>query len=149
MNDSENTADPFSNVEIVAVIGGTVDCAGNLHEDVKMCRVIQVGENDILVNELGSYSERTGIVPKAVCIPISASYEQLVASKVETAELGDLVMYHGKIDWKDKGATQITGILCEMIYRLGTPSRVKILSGGEMQEVDFGQLLVLQKKAKK
>ena len=72
-----------------------------------------------------------------------------MASNVETAELGDLVMYYGKRDWKDKPATQITGILCEMIYRLGVPSRVKILSAGEMQEVDFGQLLVLQKKAKK
>ncbi len=149
MNDSENSGDPFSNIEIVAVVGGTVDCAGNLSEDVRMCKVLQVGESDILVAELGSYSERTGIVPKAVCIPISASYDQLVASKVETAELGDLVMYYGKRDWKDKGPTEVTGILCEMIYRLGAPSKVKILSGGNMQEVDYGQLLVLQKKAKK
>jgi len=111
MNDSENTGDPFSNIEIVAVIGGTVDCAGNLHEDVRMCRVIQIGENDILVSEMSTYSPRVGVVPKAMCVPISASYDQLVTSKVETAELGDLVMYYGKRDWKDKGPTQITGIL--------------------------------------
>ncbi len=149
MDDFSNKKDPFSGVEIVAVIGGTIDCAGNLRDDVKICRVVQIGESDILVADTGSYTERIRVVPKDVCIPISTSYERLVTARTSIPELGDLVMYHGKLDWKDKSATQITGILCELTYRVGTPSRAKLLSGGEMKEVEFSELLVLQKKVKK
>jgi|TARA_R110002060_G_scaffold4823_12_gene7564 hypothetical protein len=149
MNNPDNKEDAFSGTEIVAVIGGTVDSSGNLNENVKVCRVIQVGENDILVRESGAFTERTQVVPKSLCIPINISYERLVTSQVADPCLGDLVMFYGKLDWKDKSSSQIAGILCELVYNMGRPIKAKILSDGEMKEVEFQGLLVLQKKYQK
>lgn len=149
MNNSDDNEDPFLDAQIVAVIGGTIDSSGNLRDDVKIYRVIQTGENDILVSETGAFSERTFIVPKSLCVPISTSYDRLVTARTDIPELGDLVMYYGKLDWKDKTSTQIAGILCELTYRAGIPSAAKLLSNGEMKEVEFKHLLVLQKKHQK
>jgi hypothetical protein len=149
MNNPDNKEDVFSGIKIVAVIGGAVDSSENIREDVKICHVIQVGENDILVRETSTFTERTAIVPKTLCVPINISYERLVAAEVNTPQLGDLVMFYGKLDWKEKSSTQLTGILCELMYSMGSPSKAKILSGGEMKEVEFKDLLVLQKKYKK
>jgi hypothetical protein len=149
MNNPDNKEDVFSGIEIVAVIGGVIDSSENVQEDVKICRVIQVGENDILVRETSTFTGRTVIVPKALCIPINISYERLVAALVEKPQLGDLVMFYGKLDWQDKSPARITGILCELVYSMGAPSKAKILSEGEMKEVEFKGLLVLQKKYQK
>jgi hypothetical protein len=146
MNDSSDTENIFSNIKIIAIVGGTIDSAGNLHEDVKICRVIQAGEDDILVSEIGGYGECTSVVPKSLCVPIDISYERLVAAEVLVPKLEDLVMYYGKLDWKDKSPSCITGILCELTYKLGVPTKAKLLSDGGMKEVDFSRLLVLQKK---
>ena len=147
MNDQSNSNDAFVDAQLVAVIGGTIDCAGNLREDIKICKVVQVGESDILVTEASSYmQERSVVVPKALCVPLSASFDQVASSKTLVPELEDLVLYHGKLDWKDKKASQVTGILCEIKYQYGVPHKAKLLFGGQMQEVPFGDLLVLQRK---
>lgn len=141
-------SDRFSDVKKVAVIGGTIDCAGNLSEEIRICTVVQVGENDVMVTEEGfSRGSIPAIVPKSLCVPLHASYETLIEAKKAEAELGDLVFYSGKLNWKDKESSQIAGILCEIRYRLGTRSIGRVLINNEMQEVDYNNLLVLQKKA--
>ena len=142
-----SNSDRFSDVKKVAVIGGTVDSSGHLSEEIRICSIIQVGENDILVTAEGArYASAPAIVPKSLCIPLHASYESVIEASPSRAELGDLVYYSGKLDWKDKEASQIAGILCEIRYRLGVRSTGRILVDGEMKDVDYHHLLVLQKK---
>jgi hypothetical protein len=107
-----------------------------------------VGEDDILVTEEGTrFGVTPTIVPKSLCIPLHASYKSVIEATPTKAELGDLVYFSGKLDWKDKEASQIAGILCEIRYRLGIRAVGRVLIDTEMQDIDYGQLLVLQKKA--
>jgi hypothetical protein len=138
----------FSNVKKVAVIGGTIDSTETLQAEIRICSVIQVGEADIMVTEDGvNYGSKPIIVPKSLCIPIHTSSDKLLTSKKCTPELGDLVFYCGKLDWKDKTEAQLAGILCEIHYRTGIPIRGSLLIEGEMKAVEFDHLMVLQKKA--
>ena len=146
MSDSNEIADAFADVKLVAVIGGTIDCGQNLRESVRICSVVEVGESDILVRDSGAYTERTAIVPKSLCIPIHATYEEITKSAPSVPKLGDLVLYYGKLEWKDKEPTRIAGILCELKYDLGSPVKAKVLVGGAMKEVEYSGLLVLQSK---
>lgn len=148
MDDQTNKADAFANATLVAVIGGTIDCSGNLQEEVRICRVVQSGESDILVNEVGSFTEKSKIIPKSLCVPLVATFKQVETAEVLKPKLGDLVLYYGRIEWKDKTPSKITGILCEILYRYGAPYKAKLLSGGKMQEVGWGDILVLQRKNK-
>ena len=142
-----NNFDRFSDVKKVAVIGGTIDSSGNLNEEIRICSVIQVGEDDIFVAEESSrYGGAPVIVPKSLCIPLHTSYEVVAAAQPTQPELGDLVFYSGKLDWKDKTVSQLAGILCEIRYRIGVRHLGRILIDGEMKEVDYSRLLVLQKK---
>jgi len=146
MSDSEKSLDPFADAKLVAVIGGTIDSGENLRESVRVCSVLEVGENDILVKDTGTYTERTAIVPKSLCVPIHATFEEVSLAAPQIPQLGDLVLYYGKLEWKDKTPTRIAGILCELKYDLGTPSKAKVLSSGKMKEVEYSGLLVLQSK---
>jgi hypothetical protein len=146
MNHQTNKVDTFVEGKLVAVIGGTIDCAGNLHEEIRICRTIHVGEKDILVNEVGSFTEKFAIIPKSLCIPLPATFQQVESAEILRPRLGDLVLYYGRLDWKEKKVSTVTGILCEITHRFGTTYRAKLLSGGEMKEVPFGDILVLQRK---
>ena len=142
-----NNSDRFSDVKKVAVIGGTVDGAGHLNTEIRICSVLQAGENDLLVTEEGSrFSSSATIVPKSLCIPLHTSYESVIEALPTRAELGDLVFFSGKLDWKAKEASQIAGILCEIRYRLGIRTTGRVLIDNEMQDVEYNKLLVLQKK---
>jgi hypothetical protein len=148
MNDSSPENDPFLNAKYVAVLGGIIDCSGSLREEIRICEIVQAGESDVMVSDAGlSYSSKTVIVPKALCIPLPADYETIVQAKVAKPELGDLVFFCGKLNWKEKENITIAGILCEIKYRVGTPVLGGILLDGEIKEVDYTSLLVLQKKA--
>ena len=75
-------SDRFSDVKKVAVIGGTIDCSSTLSEDIRICTVVQVGEDDVMVTEEGFNRGATAtIVPKSLCIPLHTSYETLVGAK--------------------------------------------------------------------
>ncbi len=148
MKDSDAGGDPFLNAKYVAVLGGTIDCSGGLHEELRICEIVQVGESDVMVADGGlSYSSRPIIVPKTLCVPLPADYETIVSAATAKPELGDLVFFCGKMTWKDKDNTTIAGILCEIKYRAGIPTTGRILLDGEMKDVDYPALLVLQKKA--
>jgi len=144
-----NNLDRFSDIEKVAVIGGTVDGAGHLSTEIRICSVVQVGENDVLVIEEGPrFGSPQVIVPKSLCIPLHTSYQTVIEAVPTKPELGDLVFFSGKLDWKDKEASQLAGILCEIRYRLGVRATGRVLIDNEMKDVDYNHLLVLQKKAK-
>jgi len=146
MSDSNEIPDAFADAKLVAVIGGTIDCGQNLRESVRVCSIVEVGESDILVRDSGTYTERTAIVPKSLCVPIHATYEEVMEATPAVPNLGDLVLYYGKMEWKDKEPTRLVGILCEMKYDLGSPVKAKVLVGGVMKEVEYSGLLVLQSK---
>ena len=138
----------FIGIKKVAVVGGTIDSAETFQEEIRICSIVQVGETDIMVVEDGvSYSSKPIIVPKSLCIPLHTSSDKLLASKRCIPELGDLVFYCGKLEWKDKKETQLVGILCEIHYRTGIPVRGRLLIEGEMKAVDYENLMVLQRKA--
>ena len=152
MNDVTKRKDSFADAKYVVVLGGVVDCSGGLQESLKIYKVLQVGEFDLMAVETGSltasFNKRPVIVPKDLCVPVRVSHEQLISSGVTQAELGDLVFFQGRQTWKDQADTQFAGILYEIVYSSGRPDTGKILVDGSLQEADYRSLLVLQKKRK-
>lgn len=136
--------DTFSNVRQVAVLGGNVDSSGMTSQTVKVCNVVQVGEDDIMVEDPNGYSIKFVIVPKSVCVPISANASQLMNSKSLDARLGDLVLTVQRSDWKEKEPLKTVGILYEIKYELGKPALLTLLVGNEFKTVKDENVLVLQ-----
>tara|TARA_B100001250_G_C19448852_1_gene635066 strand:- start:259 stop:702 length:444 start_codon:yes stop_codon:yes gene_type:complete len=136
--------DPFKDVKQVAVIGGKIDTNGLTSQSVKVCKVLQVGEVDIMIEDTSSYSSTVVIVPKSICVPIVAKATQLRNSRVSKPQLGDLIYTVQRVDWKDKKPTKTVGILYEVKYELGQPATLTILVGDEFRTVKNENILVLQ-----
>ena len=136
--------DQFKDVRQVAVIGGKIDTNGLTSQSVKVCKVLQVGETDIMIEDTSSYTATVAIVPKSICIPIVAEATQLRNSKVSIPKIGDLVYTAQRHDWKDKKPTKTVGILYEVKYELGQPATLTILVGDEFCTVKNENILVLQ-----
>ena len=137
----------FEELKIVAVMGGTLDNAGNFAERVSLCRIVAVGEDDLLLESLAAtYRDEIYKAPKSLCVMVSIPPETLKSSSILDPEMGDLVISYEKKKWSDKAPTKLIGILCEMSYVAGTPSTCKILSNGEFESVGYESLMVLQKR---
>ena len=145
-NGQDKESSRFCGVKMVAVIGGTIDVGGNLCEDVQVCHIIEVGESDLLVRDNSKYTEKIVVVPKSLCIPLPITGDKLKLARKAVPKLGDLVLFYGKLDWKDKGETKLIGIMCEVKYQLGNPITATLLAGDEMKIVEYNSLLVLQRK---
>ena len=136
--------DPFKDVKQVAVIGGKIDNNGLTSQSVKVCKVLQVGETDIMIEDSSSYTATVTIVPKSICIPIIAKATQLRNSRTSIPKIGDLVYTVQRSDWKDKKPTKTVGILYEVKYELGQPATLTVLVGDEFRTVKNENILVLQ-----
>jgi hypothetical protein len=128
-------------------MGGTIDNAGNFEERVSLCRIVAVGEDDLLLETLaGTYRDEIYKAPKSLCVMVSIPRETLKSSSILDPEMGDLVISYEKKKWSDKVPTKLIGILCEMSYLAGGPSTCKILCNGEFESVSYESLMVLQRR---
>ena len=134
--------------DLVAVFGGEIGKEDRVADRVAICKVLVVGELDLLVEESGGRFSRlsTHLVPKGLSIKLEMNPEYLESKTVLTPQLGDLVLAYSRDSFKNEAATNTTGILFKITYKLGKPHVCTIISGDEMKEVPADDLVVLQRK---
>ena len=73
----------FEEEKIVAVMGGSIDNAGNFSENVHLCTIVAVGEEDLLLKSLrGTFrDEEVYKVSKELCVPVLIPKEKLTEFK--------------------------------------------------------------------
>ena len=130
----------------VAIAGGAVDSTGVIQTAVTICTVEQVGEKDLLVR-FDRSSSGAQIIPKSICTPIKFDAVTLSTSQVLRPQLGDMVYYKGKVNWRDKDETAIAGTVYEIKFREGKPVSANVHTGTGMQDLPYDQLMVLQTKS--
>ena len=141
-----NDTPEYSVDDRVIIFGGVVDTNGVIESNIQTAKVIQVGEKDLLVsiNNFSTYD----VVPKQICIPLRSDPTGLSAPPLKP-QIGDMVYFKGKEQWRDKEETTIVGVVYEIAYAGGRPTSVKIHSAGEMKVLDYRSLLVLQRNSEK
>ena len=140
--------DLFEEGKFVAVMGGSIDNAGNFSESVDMCVIVAVGEDDLLVRPTRGHfrDDEISKVSKELCVIVSIPKEKLLQSEALRPRLGDLVLSYEKKKWSDKSFTRMVGILCEISFAAGNRKSAKILCNGEFATVGFDGLMVLQRR---
>lgn len=134
----------FEKGDLIVVINGKVD--NNLYAlpSVSICHVLEVGELDLFVEYKDSVHL---VISKELCIPVRIKADVLSDSAPLVPKIGDLIMYHGKLNWRDEGPRTITGTVYEVEFKFGKPAYAKVLhSADEMTVVPYDNLLVLQRK---
>lgn len=140
---------PFEANDLVAVFGGDVCKKEKIADQVTICRVLAVGELDLLVEEASERFSRLGtyVVPMSLCKKLEINPACLDTSTALVPQIGDLVLSYTRESYKKKEPEQITGILFKITYKLGKPYTCTLISGEEMKEVSANDLIVLQQKA--
>lgn len=142
--ESRQVDSSFEKGGLVVIISGKVDSSKYADPSVSVARVLEVGEHDLFLEH---DSSNHIVVSKKLCVPIQMKSDVLTKSAPLLPKIGDMIMYHGKLSWRDKGVTTITGTVYEIEYRLGSPAYVKVLSSNSgMKVVPYENLLVLQTK---
>ncbi len=136
--------DIFKGVKLVAVVGGKIDSSGLASQSVKVCKVLQVGEADIMVEDSAAYTPRLRVVPKSICIPVRVSPSKF-SQTTQSPEVGDLIITFQREDWKAKDYEKIAGIVYGIKYEYGAPVGYQLLIGDEFKTVKNENVLVLQK----
>ena len=136
--------------DLVAVFGGEIGKEGKSAEDISICKVSVVGEKDLIVESSSHRFIRNThyTVPKNICCKLFMNPDLLATEGILKPNIGDLVLSFTRDSYKDENPEQITGILYKITYQLGKPHKCSILSGSEMKEVQYNNLLVLQSKIK-
>lgn len=134
----------FERDDYVAVLSGALDSTGVVSSSVTICTVIHVGCDDLFVETKQSSPSRF-IVSKKACTKISVTPEKISGCHPTKAQIGDMVLYHDKIKWSDKTPSKIIGTVYEINYRAGAPHTATVMSGTEMVQLSYSNLLVLQK----
>ena len=138
----------FTDIQEVAVLGGSVDNSGMTSQSVKICSVVELGEHDLAVRDDSGYTTQIFIVPKSICIPICITQPQLEDAVLEP-KTGDLVFSAQKKDWKSKEAKSYVGILWEIEYEMGHPAYAHVLIDNEIQRIRYENMMVMQRCNKK
>jgi len=140
----------FSTGDLVAVFGGEIGKEGKSADEIDICKVVVVGERDLIVESASQRFIRSHhvTVPQNICSKLKLDPDTLSKNKTLDPKIGDLVMSYVKDSFKDEDAEQITGILYKINYRFGKPSKCSLLLGNESKEVSYDSLLVLQSKNK-
>ena len=136
--------------DLIAVFGAESGKEGKKADSVSLCKVVSVGEKDIIVEEkdVPSYSSRKPyyIVPKSICHKLAIDPDTVTSASLLIPKIGDLVLSYIKEAFKNEDPVEITGILYKITYKLGKPLTATLLMGNtEMKEVPFSSLMVLQR----
>ncbi len=140
--------DSFEIDDLIAVFGGEIGKEGKSADQVTICRVLVVGELDLLVEESSARYSRmsTYIVPQRLSTKLSLNPDYLESESALEPQIGDLVLSYSRDSFKNKKAVKITGILFKMTYKLGQTYTSTLITGDEMKEVPANGLIVLQRK---
>jgi len=134
--------------DLIAVFGGEKDQKNHKAEEVEICKVVAVGENDLMIEETKtSYSARKPyyVAPKEICVKLEIDSKVVINARYLEPKLGDLVLSYVREVFKKEEPIEITGILYKIIYKFGRPLTATIIHDNEMKEVPFSSLMVLQR----
>ena len=137
----------FEEGSYVAVASGTVDASGLVSTSIAVCKVLNVGLEDLLVlDDSNRYTSSVRYtVSKHSCTPISLSLDKVISRPVLSPQIGDMVLYHDKITWKSEHEEVVVGTVYEISYNKGRPSTASVMRGTEMMQLPYASLLVLQR----
>jgi len=145
---SEDLKD-FCKGDLVAVFGGFSDKNGGSINQVTICSVEEIGQEDLIVKELSTKSFKYSThetVSKKICKVLESSGAVFENSQPLVPKIGDLVLSYDSSPISGKEINKTTGILYKINYKLGKPGTCVILSGSEMIDVQYKNLIVIQKK---
>ena len=132
--------------DLVVVFGGEICENKKLLKNIAVCRVLACGKNDLVVEPSeSSYKVGTYSVPKKTCQKLNLSEISDVSKSITSPEIGDLVLSYQKRSFSDE-VTESNGILVSVSYKMGRAHTSTIMSNGEMTEVPFDSLIVLEEK---
>ncbi len=136
----------FKTGDLVAVFGGEICENKKTLKNITVCEVLACGKYDLVVAPTESaYRTGTYSVSKSGCQKLSISKIENVTKRIVKPEIGDLVLSYQKKSFSDE--TNVTnGILVSITYKMGCPHMSTVMANGEMSEVPFDSLIVLEKK---
>lgn len=137
-------SDKFEKGDKAIIIGGVVDSSGIIETSVTVCIILEVGEFDLLVKP-DRASSPPRVVSKNACVPVHVGTSQLLNATPARPNLGDLVHYCGKINWRDKEETTCVGTVYEIKFRDGAPVSATVHTGNDMVSLPYDEILVLQR----
>lgn len=135
--------------DLIAVFGASSGKDGKELESASICRVLAVGQLDLVIEEVerSSYTSRNPcyIVSQDICCKLSMDPDVAISSKRLVPEIGDLVLSYVRETYKADEPIETTGILYKVTYKFGNPITASLLIGTEMKDVLYSSLIVLQK----
>jgi len=134
----------FKAGDLVAVFGGRLDRESRLVDTVSFCKVLLVGQEDLVVESEAHYSRTNHIVPKKICKLLELDPETLTTAETLQPLIGDLVVSF-KPNFGAKKIETTTGILTKITYRLGKPENCEILCGTDVVNVSWPTLVVAKR----
>ena len=143
----------FEPGDLIAVFGGEIGKDGKSADRVSICVVLACGEKDLIVEDKHSRSYSRSSphhkVPKNICHRLIMDPDLLSQNYTAVPKVGDLVLSYTRDTFRDEPPVQLAGILYKTVYNLGRPDKSTLLSDGEMKEVSYDSLIVLQTNHKK
>jgi len=143
--DKRKTIHEFTEDDIIAVFGGEQGKDSHIADAISICKVLVVGQNDLIVTEVPiRFFSTHHTVPKSICLKLSLAPSIVTSSTVMVPMVGDLVVSFdtGKAS---KPSERTSGILYKIIYRLGKAEKYVLLCGTEMVTVGWNDLIVLHR----
>lgn len=134
----------FDEEDLVAVFGGEFGKDSHVADTVELCKVLVVGQNDLIVESSQSYSSTYHTVPKSICFKLHLEPTTLSSAKTLVPAIGDLVVSFSR-RYTSEAPDKTSGILYKIIYKLGKADTCMILCGTEMISVNWDSLIVLDR----
>lgn len=137
----------FEPGDLIAVFGGEIGKDGKAADRISICVVLACGEKDLIVEDKQSRSYSRSShhkVPKNICHRLAMDPDLLSQNYIAIPKVGDLVLSYTRDTFRDEPPVQTAGILYKTVYNLGKPDKSTLLSDGEMKEVPYDSLIVLQ-----
>lgn len=136
----------FEKGDLVAVFGGKLDEDSQEVDAVSFCRVLVVGQEDLVVESESHYlTKNTHVVSKKICKTLELDPEVITSAETMEPLIGDLVVSF-RNSYDNKKIETKTGILTKITFRLGKPESCEILCGTEAITVNWPSLIVAKRK---
>ena len=126
--------------DYVVVIGSTKTASVTKDWKFKVCKIIAVGADELIVNDLNSYSERWLKIPKISCQKVHLIDHSRI-SMPQDPKPGQMVM---ELICTYSERMIRTGILLEVIVNPGHGKRAIILHNNKKIEVDYANLMIME-----
>ena len=128
--------------DIVVCMGGTQKKGTEFLPSFSVCKILEVGYNDLVVQE---YPERSfakvEAVPVDSCIKLELPTNLILSSRKLSPKIGDLV-YSFPVTRYDRSES-FSGILYSIEYKFGKEQQCQIMCGEEFKTAIYENLIVL------